>query len=206
MEKPKNINKVQQHSHIVKKQWPDQCDIMLYCCDLFLKQEARRLWSEISTGNYCFCKREKYAEYVATISKEDLILFYQTFVSATSQKRRKFSSQYFGAGTKYPSQASTAAQTTSAEPQAKKTVLISDPSSFKRSSPLRPVQIFDSAVPIVEIPLQTSVFVMSYLALTAVTNQFVGWREACCWQFRHIGRIACHANNKEEILVFYFGS
>jgi hypothetical protein len=113
-------------------------------------QEARRLWSEISTGTYFFTRREKYAEYVATISRQDLLAFYSTFLLPASERRRKFSSQFYGAGRKYPCR--TAASASAAGSGERKQVLITDPSAFKRASALRAVTSYDSILPIADVP------------------------------------------------------
>ena len=123
---------------------------------LFFAQERRRLWREISSGTYFFTRRDKYAEYIATISLDDLILFYRTFVLSSSSKRRKFSSQYFGAGTKYPHDLPGHEQGGGGEGiehhRNKKVILITDSSAFKRASALRPVRCFDTELPVVDVP------------------------------------------------------
>lgn len=112
------------------------------------------MWTEISSNSYFFTRREKYAEYVATISREDLILFYSTFLLPASTRRRKFASQFFGAGKRYPLKVMSCgnAGTDSVGISQKKQVLITDPSAFKRALALRSVPCYDAILPVVEVP------------------------------------------------------
>lgn len=110
-----------------------------------LSKEFQNYWNEITTNQFFFSRRDKYAEYVATISREDLLVFYEAFLLPNSGYRRKFSSQFFGCKSKFPPKSANAECSTD---ESLKEVLISDPAVFKRSMPLMPVQNYEHMLPV----------------------------------------------------------
>jgi len=75
------------------------------------------------------------SEFLKTVTLSDLLDFYDLHISAQSQARRKFSSQFFGAGKPYPSTATATGGT-----RKKKVVLVRDPSIFKSGLSLLPAK------------------------------------------------------------------
>ncbi|KAF6164746.1 hypothetical protein GIB67_040998 [Kingdonia uniflora] len=61
--------------------------------------EASYLWSQISSKRYCFKMWEKEAEEVKTISKSDVIDWYNTYPKPTSQKCRRLAIHLWGSNT-----------------------------------------------------------------------------------------------------------
>lgn len=96
-----------------------------------LDQESTRFWNEIISANYLFDRKERLAKHLKTVVLSDVLNFFDSFLSASSPKRRKCSSQFFGKSTKYPRVLAH-----------KNIVLIKDPASFRRSMPLASVRIF----------------------------------------------------------------
>ena len=98
-----------------------------------LDQESTRFWNEITSANYLFDRKERLAKHLKTVVLSDVLNFFDTYLSASSPRRRKCSSQFFGKGTKYPRALAH-----------KDVVLIKDPALFRRSMPLASVPTFSA--------------------------------------------------------------
>jgi insulysin len=99
-----------------------------------LDKESARYWSEISTGLFFFTRKQKIAEYVSTISREDLVNFYSSFLLPGAKNRCKFSSEFFGCNQKIPVK-NIKADTNK--------VYINNPTHFKNGVPLMPAVSFE---------------------------------------------------------------
>ena len=91
-----------------------------------LQKETNHFWSEINSGSYLFNRNIKEAKFLETVKLEDLVDFFDTFISPVSTTRVKFSSQFYGSDQEYPKVMPDGVQ------------LIENPTSFKRSMPLLP--------------------------------------------------------------------
>jgi insulysin len=99
--------------------------------DKNLKQEANRYWKEIvAPHTYIFDRDTKEAEFLKTLKKEQVIAFYEQFVSPESKVRRKLSSQVFGKNHQIPSKGK--------EPN-ESVIFIHDIRVFKRGAFLYPL-------------------------------------------------------------------
>ncbi|KAF6164742.1 hypothetical protein GIB67_040994 [Kingdonia uniflora] len=61
--------------------------------------EASYLWSQIASKRYCFKMWEKEAEELKSISKNDVIDWYNTYLKPTSQKCRRLATHVWGSNT-----------------------------------------------------------------------------------------------------------
>lgn len=102
-----------------------------------LDKESAKYWSEISSGQYFFSRNKKIAEYVGTISRDDLVNFYSSFLLPTSKYRCKYSSEFFGCAQKIPSASKTASR------DGKDIVHIRNPTHFKNAMPLMPAASYE---------------------------------------------------------------
>lgn len=98
-----------------------------------LDQESTRYWNEIKNETYLFDRKEQLSSYLTSATLSDCLLFFDKYFAQQSGDRRKCSSQFFGKGTRYP-------KATSLD---KNVVIISDPSAFKRTMTLLPVEKFE---------------------------------------------------------------
>ena len=99
-----------------------------------LNRESARYWSEISSGQYFYTRKQKYAEFIASISKEDLVTFFESFLLPQAKNRCKFSSQFFGKEQVIPDNVP------------EDTVAVSSPTSFKSGLMLKPHISYDSVL------------------------------------------------------------
>ena len=106
-----------------------------------LDKESAKHWSEISSGQYFFTRSKKIAEYVGTISREDLVNFYSSFLLPTAKYRCKFSSEFFGCAQKMPSNTSPAKHD-----KRNHVVHIRHPTDFKNAMPLMPASSYEDAL------------------------------------------------------------
>lgn len=101
-----------------------------------LQKETNRFWGEISSGTYLFDRKIREANFLRTVTLDDILEFYDIFVSPLSAQRTKFSSQFFGAKRPYPS----------AEPAG--VVLVTNHTTFKRAMRLLPCENLSEVVPL----------------------------------------------------------
>ena len=94
-----------------------------------LNEGSRQYWSEIKARTYLFGREKLLSEALTPITLNEIIEFYDTYLLSTSSSRQKFSSQCFGAKTKYPLSVSS--------PGDVPTILIEDPNKFKRNQPFK---------------------------------------------------------------------
>lgn len=94
-----------------------------------LNEGSRNYWSEIKSRAYLFGREKLLAEALTPLTLNDIIEFYDTYLSSSSSSRQKFSSQCFGAKTSYPTDVSS--------PGNVSTILIDDPNKFKRMQPMK---------------------------------------------------------------------
>lgn len=106
-----------------------------------LDEETGALWDEIRKTMYLFDRKALKADYLRGVLKankeckdvsdcnflKDIKSFYDIHLRAASDCRRKFSAQFYGQGTKYPSKESILPP---------KTILIEEPGHFKRDMQL----------------------------------------------------------------------
>eukprot|EP01121_Diplochlamys_sp_Union-15-3_P012400 TRINITY_DN3708_c0_g1_i4.p1 TRINITY_DN3708_c0_g1~~TRINITY_DN3708_c0_g1_i4.p1 ORF type:complete len:951 (+),score=168.25 TRINITY_DN3708_c0_g1_i4:43-2895(+) len=100
--------------------------------DKSLREETKRYWREIINPHlYQFDRAIKEVEVIKKLKKQDMLEFYDKYISPDSKERRKLSSQVFGKGfSMVPNE------------EAKKNpdvVVIEDKRAFKRSMPLFPL-------------------------------------------------------------------
>ena len=91
-----------------------------------LQKETNRFWEEMSSGAYLFNRKIKEAQFLRSVKLDDIIEFYDHFIAPTSERRVKFTSQFFGAKHPYP------------EGKSDDVIVITDHTSFKRSMKLLP--------------------------------------------------------------------
>lgn len=127
--KPMTEEKLQHFIHAVKEKLIEK--------PKNLDEETDRYWEEISNQTYLFHRNQLMVEKLDSptlITKEVIIEFFERYLLASSSHRIKFSSQFFGGKTTFPSASSW--DTT-------KGLLIQDPNLFKRKLPLLPVLAAD---------------------------------------------------------------
>jgi len=93
-----------------------------------LNEGSRNFWSEIKARTYLFGREKLLAEALTPLTLKDIMEFYDTYLLSSSS-RQKFSSQCFGAKTRYPS--------TVSSPGNVPTILIDEPNIFKRKQPMK---------------------------------------------------------------------
>ena len=93
-----------------------------------LNEGSRNYWSEIKARTYLFGREKLLAEALTPLTLKDIIEFYDTYL-LSSAARQKFSSQCYGAKTRYPSEVSS--------PGNVPTILIDEPNKFKRNQSMR---------------------------------------------------------------------
>ena len=102
---------------------------------LLLPQVTSRIWKEISESTYLFERKQLKAEYLSKISLKDILEFFDKYLLLSdNSSRRKFSSQFFGAGHPYPED--------TAQARKKQVVIIQDPPRFKSTLPLLAAKSF----------------------------------------------------------------
>ena len=101
-----------------------------------LDKESAGYFSEISSGCYFFTRKQKMAKFIGTISKDDLMNFYSAFMLPESNRRCKFSSQFFGCEQDTPPTLT----------EDNKIFLVRNPTKFKNAMPLRPLSSSDEDV------------------------------------------------------------
>uniref|UniRef100_A0A7S2SI11 Insulin-degrading enzyme n=1 Tax=Rhizochromulina marina TaxID=1034831 RepID=A0A7S2SI11_9STRA len=95
-----------------------------------LNEETNEIWPEIQLGRYEFGWLPKRAEVVKTLSKADILAFFDQYIGVEAAQRRKLSVQIFGSIFPLPDQG--AIQAGDAE-------VLEDPAVFKASHPLLPL-------------------------------------------------------------------
>ena len=61
-----------------------------------------RHWDEVKQGTYLFDRKQRLAAHLLTVTLQDCVAFFDLYIRRGGPQRRKFSSQLFGAQTKYP--------------------------------------------------------------------------------------------------------
>ena len=105
-------------------------------CHRVIFQECEQHWAEIKTGMYWFGRKPALAAVLRSgaVTAHSLLQFFDAFVSTTSAKRCKFSSQFYGKGQRYVKSV-----VESGQPVVE---IIADPSLFRRAHSLLPVPDF----------------------------------------------------------------
>jgi insulysin len=115
-----------------EEEWTNHCQSLIARKlekDKSLKQEAERFWKEVANPHtYWFERDAKEAALVETLKKDDIIAFYEHYVSPLSKNRRKLSTRVYNNSTEMPT----------ALPD---TIIITDANTraFKRSQSLFPL-------------------------------------------------------------------
>jgi insulysin len=101
-------------------------------------QEGSFLWYEIAIRRYHFSRREDEAALMVTVTKQDVLDFYQRYISPSSADRKKFSSRALCkihlAAAEQEQKEEEAIKSLSGKPQ----VEVKDPQDFQRKSRLYP--------------------------------------------------------------------
>jgi len=101
--------------------------------DKSLKQESYRYWKEIvNPHTYIFDRAQREVELIEKIQKQDIIGFYDKYISPDSKHRRKFTSQVWGKGFEM-------GPVEDLKKKHPNLVVIEDKRVFKRSLPLFPL-------------------------------------------------------------------
>ena len=105
-----------------------------------LDQESSKYWVEIRNNTYLFNRKELLVEMLkdSSLNVKSLLEFFDRYLNSSSNKRSKLSSQFFGKDYALPEDAATTTENGN-----KKVVKISDPSLFKRTFPLLPVESYE---------------------------------------------------------------
>lgn len=82
---------------------------------------------------YAFKQKQLMASYLRTVTLQQVIGFFSTYIKANSKQRTKFSSQFYGCKTVYPSFPATTSF-------GKKIEVVRDAATFKKSLPLQAVK------------------------------------------------------------------
>lgn len=96
------------------------------------QQECDFYWAEVTNGMYWFERRVTLAALLRSgqVTVDSLLAFFDTYVSAASAHRTKFSSQFYGKGKGYIKSADA------------KVHKLEDPSAFRRAQTLRALPKF----------------------------------------------------------------
>ena len=85
-----------------------------------MEQDSQSFWIEVANKAYIFDRKQKMVNYLKSkVHLDDVLQFYDHFMLSTTT-RKKFSSQFYGAGTAFPNVA-----------VGSKDVIIEDPALFK---------------------------------------------------------------------------
>ena len=110
-----------------------------------LDEETRRHWGEIQDGRCIFDMRPRCCAVLRAVTVDEVAAAYRAFL-LPSPERTKWSAHFFGKGHHFPTPASTAAAAAAAAAGVEgasapvgRSVVITDPAAFKRSSALLPV-------------------------------------------------------------------
>lgn len=88
-----------------------------------MEQDSQSFWNEVANKSYIFDRKLRLVHHLKSkVQLSDVLMFYDRYV-LTSTTRRKFSSQFYGAGTNFPDGIPTS------------TVVIEDPAQFKECMP-----------------------------------------------------------------------
>jgi hypothetical protein len=120
------------------------CVNIYYMCVCCIYQESREYWDEVHNGEYLFNRTTLMAQYLSTVTLEDVKSFFQKYIVSDAPLRKKFSSQFFGSKTKYP-------RATPHNTDNTCYVTIDNPMLFKRNMPLLSSRYSIDAVEIVDV-------------------------------------------------------
>jgi secreted Zn-dependent insulinase-like peptidase len=107
------------------------------------QQQTDKFWVEFRQNTYLFERAQLLVEKLKSpsVTVATILQFFDQYLSSESLGRSKFSSQFFGKDCEYPPTKAIV------EPEhvvkTKKTVVINEPSLFKRSMPLLTVQSYE---------------------------------------------------------------
>jgi secreted Zn-dependent insulinase-like peptidase len=102
--------------------------------NFYFFKESSKFWDEIKNNMYLFDRKQLLVDFLQSVSLSPaiLLLFFDRYIQP-SLLRKKFSSQFYGANKKYDRSSINGIDV----------VLINDPTSFKRSMSLLPIEIVD---------------------------------------------------------------
>ncbi len=84
-----------------------------------MEQDSQSFWNEVANKSYIFDRKPKLVQHLKSkVQLSDVLMFYDRYV-LTSTTRKKFSSQFYGAGTSFPDVTPSSA------------IIVEDPAHFK---------------------------------------------------------------------------
>lgn len=112
------------------------------CC--VCVQESGKYREEISNKTYLFDRKDRLVEKLRNpdlVNHASVLQFFDSYLRAGSEKRRKFSTEYYGKQHEVPPSENFVKEGGWGKPR--KLVVVQDPSLFKRTMPMLPVQTYE---------------------------------------------------------------